>query len=183
MKRSDLNHLRRLVAWARCEIGQPPGEHAATVQHLAERSVPKYVRDAVKALDRYARPPGAVIRLFRAKQRGGKRKAERIDMSPDVTALTERLIALPRPDGCLHVFTSRDGNPYTEAAFTTLWQRIMTKAMEDKVIERRFTFHDLRAYYTTQHKDRYGGLPDIHANPATTSKVYDRSKVAKRRGL
>ena len=116
-------------------------------------------------------------------ERGGKRKAERIDMSPDVTALTERLIALPRPDGCLHVFTSRDGNPYTEAAFTTLWQRIMTKAMEDKVIERRFTFHDLRAYYTTQHKDRYGGLPDIHANPATTSKVYDRSKVAKRRGL
>ena len=61
MKRSDLNHLRRLVAWARCEIGQPPGEHAATVQHLAERSVPKYVRDAVKALDRYARPPGAVV--------------------------------------------------------------------------------------------------------------------------
>ena len=61
MKRSDLNHLRRLVAWARCEIGQPPDEHVATVQHLAERSVPKYVRDAVKALDRYARPPGAVV--------------------------------------------------------------------------------------------------------------------------
>ena len=25
------------------------------------RSVPKYVRDAVRALDRYARPPGAVV--------------------------------------------------------------------------------------------------------------------------
>ena len=61
MKRSDLNHLRRLVAWARCEIGQPPDEHVATVHHLAERSAPKYVRDAVKALDRYARPPGAVV--------------------------------------------------------------------------------------------------------------------------
>ena len=29
--------------------------------HDAARSVPKYVRDAVKALDRYARPPGAVV--------------------------------------------------------------------------------------------------------------------------
>ena len=127
--------------------------------------------------------PGAVIRLFRAKQRGGKRKAERIDMSPDVTALTERLIALPRPDGCLHVFTSRDGNPYTEAAFTTLWQRIMTKAMEDKVIERRFTFHDLRAYYTTQHKAQYGALPELHADQKTTARIYDRSRVSVRKGL
>lgn len=49
MKRSDLNHLRRLVAWALCEIGQPPDEHATPVQRLAERSVPKYMRDAVRA--------------------------------------------------------------------------------------------------------------------------------------
>ena len=43
----------------------------------AARSVPKYVRDAVKALDRYARPPGAVVdeqaaprRIQDAKERG-----------------------------------------------------------------------------------------------------------------
>ena len=30
MKRSDLNHLRRLVAWARCEIGQSPDELVTT---------------------------------------------------------------------------------------------------------------------------------------------------------
>ena len=76
MKRSDLNHLRRLVAWVKCEIGQSPDEMVKTMRNLAERgittdaagkarmvqaydaarSVPKYVRDAVKALDRYARP-------------------------------------------------------------------------------------------------------------------------------
>ncbi len=81
MKRSDLNHLRRLVAWVKCEIGQSPDELVKTMRNLAERgittddagkarivqaydaarSVPKYVRDAVKALDRYARPPGAVV--------------------------------------------------------------------------------------------------------------------------
>ena len=97
MKRSDLNHLRRRVAWVKCEIGQSPDELVATTRNLAERgittddagkarmvqaydaarSVPKYVRDAVKALDRYARPPGAVVdeqaaprRIQDAKERG-----------------------------------------------------------------------------------------------------------------
>jgi hypothetical protein len=47
----------------------------------------------------------------------------------------------------------------------------MAKALADQVIPRRFTFHDLRAYYTT------------HADSKTTAKVYDRSRVSKRRGL
>lgn len=81
MKRSDLNHLRRLVAWVQCEIGQSPEEMVATVRNIADklghpeltsdqqrtlvldhdrsRTIPAYVRAAVKALDRYARPPGA----------------------------------------------------------------------------------------------------------------------------
>lgn len=83
MKRSDLNHLRRLVAWVQCEIGQSPDELVATVRTVADklghpeispeakqrlveshdkaRLVPQYVRDAVKALDQYARAPGAVV--------------------------------------------------------------------------------------------------------------------------
>ena len=39
MKRSDLNHLRRLVAWARCEIGQSPDELVTTMRNLAERGI------------------------------------------------------------------------------------------------------------------------------------------------
>ena len=39
MKRSDLNHLRRLVAWVSCEIGQSPDELVATMRNLAERGV------------------------------------------------------------------------------------------------------------------------------------------------
>lgn len=82
MKRSDLNHLRRLVAWVQCEIGPTPEELQARVQDIAAhgvepaddaarqrmvdaydkaRSVPKYVRAAVKALDGYARAPGALV--------------------------------------------------------------------------------------------------------------------------
>lgn len=74
MKQSDLNHLRRLVAWVRCEIGQTPEEVVATYQEIADqlnhppitdearqrmvadydraRRAPKYVRAAVKALSK-----------------------------------------------------------------------------------------------------------------------------------
>ncbi len=85
MKQSDLAHLRRLLGWVRCEIGQSPEELVAGLQTIADklghppiddaarqrlvqdydrrRAVPRYVREAVKALDRYARAPGAVVEV------------------------------------------------------------------------------------------------------------------------
>ena len=39
MKRSDLNHLRRLVAWVQCEIGQSTDELVTTMRNLAERGI------------------------------------------------------------------------------------------------------------------------------------------------
>lgn len=70
MKQSQLNHLRRLLGWVRCEIGPSPDEVVNTARVVAEagihpteygkqalvkahdqaRSVPKYVRAAEKAL-------------------------------------------------------------------------------------------------------------------------------------
>ena len=69
---SDINHLRRLLGYVRCEIGQPPDEMAMTVNALLpdiepvsdegkmrlirayqkSDSVPKYVRAAIKALEK-----------------------------------------------------------------------------------------------------------------------------------
>lgn len=59
-----------------------------------------------------------------------------------------------------------------------IWQRCIKDAIEAKVLtdENRFTFHDLRAYYATKHKKDRGALPDLHANPETTARVYDRNK-------
>ncbi len=124
-----------------------------------------------------------VIRLLRAKQHGGSKRVENVVITPSMNNLIERLRRLERPDGCFHVFTTRDGNPYTDSGFASTWQRAMTTAVENKVIARRFTFHDLRAYYTTQHKAQYGNLPDLHADMKTTSRIYDRSKVSLRNGL
>ncbi len=85
MKQSDLNHLRRLLGWVRCDIGQAPAELQQTMIDVADglghpeiseeakarmvetyrraEAVPLYVRTAVKALEKAlaaaGREPGA----------------------------------------------------------------------------------------------------------------------------
>lgn len=112
------------------------------------------------------------IRLMRAKQHGESTRVESVSITAGMEDLVRRLRALPRPEECLHVFTTRDGNPYTDDGFASTWQRAMAKALTDKIIPRRFTFHDLRAYYTTQHKAQYGALPELHTDAKTTGKIY-----------
>lgn len=130
-----------------------------------------------------------VIRVKRAKQRGKKRGEviEVIAISPAMRALLARLKALREARGveCLYVFPTRDGNAYKARGFKTLWQRTVQKAMKDGALAAadRFTFHDLRAYYATQHKARTGQLPDLHKNPGTTAQVYDRNQEVPRRAL
>lgn len=130
-----------------------------------------------------------VVRVKRAKQRGKKRGEviELIEITPKLAELFGRLRALRAERGvdCLYVFPTRGNNAYTSRGFKTLWQRCITLAIGEGVItaDDRFTFHDLRAYYATQHKRERGGLPDLHADPGTTARVYDRSKEARRRAL
>lgn len=125
------------------------------------------------------------IRVKRAKQRGKKRGEviEQIEITPPLSALLDRLEALRGDKECLYVFVTRYGTHYTRDGFKGFWGKLMVEAIEGKVIERRFTFHDLRAYYATQHKQDRGALPDLHANPATTARVYDRTKIVKRKAL
>lgn len=119
------------------------------------------------------------IRTFRAKQRGKRREQiiEIIGISAAMSDLLDRLEAIRVDRECLYVFPTRDRNQYTRDGFQTLWQRSVNAALKAKVLtaEDRFTFHDLRAYYVTLHKAQTGRLPDIHKNPATTARVYDRN--------
>lgn len=129
------------------------------------------------------------IRVKRAKQRGKKRGEviEVIEITPALNDLINRLDALRVERGveCLYVFPTRDNMAYSARGFKTLWQRCVLAAIEEEVItpEDRFTFHDLRAYYATEHKQQLGALPDLHKNPETTARVYDRNKEVKRRAL
>lgn len=128
---------------------------------------------------------GGVVRTKRAKQRGKKRGEviELVEITPALGDLLRRLFALNRD--CLYLFPTRDNNAYTARGFKTLWQRSVSAAIAEGVLSKdsRFTFHDLRAFYASKHKRDRGALPDLHANPATTARVYDRNKEVKRRAL
>lgn len=119
------------------------------------------------------------VRLIRAKQRGEREVVDVIEITPDLRAELESV----RREGCSYLFPNRKGNAYTESGFNTMWQRAMRQAMANGIISRRFTFHDLRAHYVTRYKDQEKTLPDLHKNPETTARVYDRTVESRRRAL
>lgn len=123
------------------------------------------------------------VRLRRAKQRQGVEKIDRIESSPALLGLRARLQAVATNSTLGAVFVNRQGNPYTAAGFAAMWGKLMREAVAAEVVHKRFTFHDLRSYYTTQHKAQTGALPDLHASPTTTARVYERSKVGRRKAL
>lgn len=94
-----------------------------------------------------------------------------------------RLRTLAKSERLGAVFPNRSGNCYTEQGFKAMWSKLVLKALAEKAIAKRFTFHDLRSYHVTQHKIQRGAMPDLHANPGTTARIYDRTKVVKRMSL
>jgi hypothetical protein len=123
------------------------------------------------------------VRLDRAKQHKGTKKVERIAVSPALLALRGRLLDVAHDSTIGTVFPTRKGNPYTSSGFASQWQKFIVAALADGVIARRFTFHDLRAHYATEHQEQTGTLPNLHASPTTTAKIYERSGHAKRKAL
>lgn len=124
-----------------------------------------------------------LVRLTRAKQRGAE-KRELVFIGAALREVLDRMRLLPGYNPMGAVFRApKTGNPYSESGFKTMWGRLMDAALASKVVEHRFTFHDLRAHYTTYYKKRFDTLPELHADPATTARVYERSREAKRQSL
>ncbi|MDP2367880.1 tyrosine-type recombinase/integrase [Rhodoferax sp.] len=169
--------LEALLTW----MGQQTTQRkligmAAEYASLAGNRKCEFLKLTWPQVDREAKQ----IRIIRAKQRGKKRETivEVIAISDDMEGLLTRLEALRLGRECLYVFPTRDGNKYSDKGFQSIWQRCIQDAIADQVLttKNRFTFHDLRAYYATKHKLVRGSLPDLHANPQTTARVYDRNK-------
>lgn len=123
------------------------------------------------------------IRIVRAKQRKGAPViVDKVEVSPAMLELIGRLRAARKND-CQTVFPNRHGNPYTRSGFKGMWGKLMKAATAAGAITQHFTFHDLRAFYATQHKAQTGTQANLHKNPATTARIYERSTEAKRRSL
>lgn len=124
-----------------------------------------------------------LVRLQRAKQRG-RGKRELVAISNSLRTVLDRMKAREGYTPMGAVFAApRTGNPYSEAGFKAMWARLMDKAIKAGIVAQRFTFHDLRGHYTTYFKLTHGTLPELHANPATTAGVYERSGEVHRMSL
>jgi integrase/transposase len=129
------------------------------------------------------------IRIVRAKQRGAKKGTvtEVISISEQLADLIARLRHLRRlrDVDCVYVFPTWDNCAYSARGFKTAWSRARAAAIDAGVITKaqRFTFHDLRAFYASKYKRLTKTLPDLHSNPATTARHYDRNKEVERSSL
>ena len=114
------------------------------------------------------------MRSFRGKQRGEVEIIDVIRISPAMRVLLDRQRARAVDPRIGPVFpTPRRNQPCSESGFKSMWNKLMKKAIAACIVTWRFTFHDLRAYYGTQHKRTHGTLPDLHKDPGTTAAIYD----------
>lgn len=171
--------LDAFVAWA-----LKRGDSATVLVSMAEFAALTGNRRAEFRALHWPQVDAEIIRLTRAKQRGGREKRELVAVSEALRAVLDRVKAMEGYNPMGPVFRApRTGNPYTEQGFKAMWNRLMLAALAEKVIEQRFTFHDLRAHYATYFKLRFGALPELHADPATTERVYERTRQVRRQSL
>ncbi len=83
-------------------------------------------------------------------QKTGKRIV--YDRTPELSRLHDRIRRLRRRVGTLFLFATRDGQPYSESGFESIWRRLVGRAGLEDV-----HFHDIRAKALTDAK-RHGGL-------------------------
>jgi integrase len=176
-KAISTNELGNLVDWLSNQESMPQRKMFAMVAEFTSLCGSRKVECLDLRWDQIDEE-GNVIRLVRAKQRG-KKRGEVIDviaMNDSLKDLVSRLKMVKRDDSQYVFPTTRKGGPhYSPSGFKGMWGKLITEAIALKVIEGGFTFHDLRAYYVTQYKKTHAGvLPDLHSNPATTARIYDR---------
>jgi integrase len=99
-----------------------------------------------------------------------------VSWSPLLRELVQEALNMKRSKASGYIFATLDGQPYTDSGFKTMWNRVMHDYAKAGGVW--FTTHDLRAYYVTE-KGEKGENPETHKNPATTKRVYDRTRVVK----
>lgn len=177
--------LQRFIAWARARGGQ-----AAVLAGMAEFAACSGNRRVEFRGLHWPQVGQTEIRLVRAKQRSGDDPiVEVIELSTGLADLLARMRAISGTNKTGPVFPAARGGAFKDRAFKSAWSRLIAQALDRSAgppvltPETRFHFHDLRAHFVTEHKRQRGALPDMHKDPATTARVYDRSKLVNRRAL
>lgn len=176
----EKDELEPFIAWA---LAQPKPAFTVLVSMAEFAALTGNRRIEFRALH-WPQVDEEIIRLTRAKGRGGKGKRELLGISEAVRVVLDRMKAQEGYNPMGAVFRSpKTGNAYTDRGFKSGWSRLMGEAIKARVVKERFTFHDLRGHYATYFKLKFGALPEMHADPATTARVYERSREVRRNSL
>ncbi len=99
-----------------------------------------------------------------------------IGVSDELRELIKRIKKMPRSEiYSTTLFCNNKGGPLTYDGFSTVWCKTMKKALDEGLIESRFTFHDLRAKTTSDAKDlNHASALLGHADTRITERVYNR---------
>jgi integrase len=73
-----------------------------------------------------------------------------------------------------YLFINQSGKKITDDGFSTIWHKTITKALEMKLIEERFTFHDFKAKSVSDDKSGHRSKRAGHSSEEITERVYDR---------
>ena len=175
----ERQELSPFIAWALQQ-----GDSAVVLVSMAEFAALTGNRRMEFRTAHWTQVDDELVRLVRAKGRRGQAKRELVAISEALRAVLARMKALEGYSPMGAIFRApKTGNPYSEAGFKAMWARLMDKALASGIVAERFTFHDLRAHYATYHKLQFGALPEMHADPATTARVYERSREVRRESL
>jgi integrase len=170
--------LSQFLDWAWSGTGQAP-----ILAGMAEFASITGNRGGEFRLLTWPQVEGDELCLKRAKQRDGNEILEAIPISELLKDLLGRLRTLAKDDRNGWVFPNSDGNAYTAQAFKLGFARLKQAARKAGKLEKNFTMHDLRSYYVTQYKAKFGNLPELHTDPSTTARIYLSSKLVRRNTL
>lgn len=171
-------NLETFLEWAWAQKGQSP-----ILAGMAEFASLGGNRGTEFRLLTWPQVSDIEIRIPRGKQRVGKEVIEVFPMQGAIADLMTRMKALAKNAQHGWVFPNANGDAYTAQAFKLGFNRLKKAAKLANRLDVNFTFHDLRSYYVTQYKAKFGTLPEIHADVSTTSRIYDSSKVINRKML
>ncbi|RYU56352.1 integrase [Methylolobus aquaticus] len=113
---------------------------------------------------------GIHVTPAKTKDRTGRKQI--FEWTPGLRAAINQALALPRRLATTWVIANTHGQPYTRNGFKAMFGKLMTKALEDGLLQERFTFHDLRAKAGSEAEDGMRLLG--HQSPATTRRIYER---------
>jgi integrase len=97
-----------------------------------------------------------------------------LEWSPELRAVIERAFDIS-PRVRQFVICNRQGKRHTSDDFRTMWDRLIRRAGETKVIAERFTFHDIRAKSLSDDTAAAAAIRSGHSDPKVTNTIY-RSK-------